>query len=76
MIGDRANQQAAVATAEDRKLVGVRVIVFDQVLASRDKIVEDVLLVQLCPGLVLFLAVLATAAQICHRINTTHLHPG
>src|SRR5262249_35331403 len=52
-----------------------RPLLADQVLSRGDEVVEDVLLVRLGAGLVPVLAVLAAAAQVCHRVDTAQLQP-
>ena len=68
-------EQSAVAAPEDRQALGVGVLLADQVLGSRDEIVEDILLLELGAGLVPFLAVFTAAAQVGDGVGAAHLQP-
>src|SRR5437870_8099243 len=71
----RAHQKSAVASTLDRQLFRTRIILFDQILCSRRKIVEHVLLFCEVTCLVPFVAELAAAANIRHDINAAAIEP-
>src|SRR4030095_2710022 len=69
------DKKSAVAPAADREFRLRSIFVVDQVLRRGDEIVEHVLLGVEHSGFVPFLAVLAAAAQVRDRENSSHLHP-
>src|SRR5208282_4239157 len=71
-----ADEQSTVRSSLDGELVPGREFLGDQPLGRGDEVVEDVLLVGTGPGLVPLLAVLAAAAEVGDRVDSTHLHPG
>src|SRR6478752_9087196 len=71
----RAHQEATVASTLNRELSRARVILFDQVLRGRRKIVEYILFFREIAGLVPFFAELATASNVCNHVNTAAIEP-
>src|SRR5439155_13571030 len=70
-----AHQQPAVASTHDRQLFRTGIILFDQILRSRRKIVEHVLFLREVTPLVPFFAELASAADVRHDINAAAIEP-
>src|SRR5690606_34108502 len=63
---DRTHKQAAVASTLDPQAVLAGPLLGYEVFRRSDEVVEDVLLLLLHPGLMPFLAILPTAAQVGH----------
>src|SRR6476660_6947023 len=71
----RAHQEATVASTLNRQLSRARVILFDQVLRGRRKIVEYILFFREITSLVPFFAELATASNICYYVHAATVEP-
>ena len=65
----RTHEQPAVASAFDRKLVGIRVLGLDQMLGASDEIIEYVLFVREISGAMPGFAELPSPTKIRHDIN-------
>ena len=68
-------KNTAVATALDNELFRISPAFLDEIFSSGDEVVEHVELVHLGSGLMPFLAVFATTAQIGFSIDTAVLEP-
>ncbi len=69
LVHHRAHQQTAVRSALNRQPRRRGVLLVDEPLGRGDKVVEDVLLLELHPLLVPLFAVFATATDIRRRVN-------
>src|SRR5205085_11937719 len=70
-----ADQQSAIAATTSAELWPARVLLLDQVFRRRDEIIKDVLLDVFFAGLMPFLPILTSTAQICDGVKAAHLHP-
>src|SRR5687767_8343405 len=69
LVHDRAYKQTTIRSTLNGKFIGGSVFVCDEIFGSRDEIVKNILLLQLGPSLVPFLAILTTASHICRCVN-------
>src|SRR5215211_5963543 len=76
MLGDHcAHQQATIASTLNRELSRTRVILVDQVLRGRGKIVEYILFFREIASLVPFFAEFTTASDVCHHVHAIAIEP-
>src|SRR5262245_54051512 len=76
MLGNHcAHQQATVASTLNSKFSRTRVILVDQVVRGRRKIVEYILFFREIASLMPIFSELATATHVSHYIHTTAIEP-